>query len=64
MLERYRRTFPVTQAVIAVATIALLVKLPAWQSAAVFFVMIQLGAVAGSLWAACIKRRVEHAQGF
>jgi len=63
MLERYKRTFFVTQAVIALVTVAIFLKLHVWQAAAVLFLAMQLGAVAGSLWAARLKRRIERGHG-
>ena len=49
MLERYKRTFFLTQAVIAAVTVAVLLKLHVWQAAAAVFVAMQVGAVTGSL---------------
>lgn len=62
MLERYKRTFLMTQVLIASVTAAIFVKLQVWQAAAVFFVMMQLGAVVGALWASQLKRRIEQRQ--
>jgi hypothetical protein len=63
MLERYKRTFFVTQGVIAFVTAAIFLKLHVWQAAAVLFVAMQLGALTGSIWAARLKRRIEQGQG-
>jgi hypothetical protein len=63
MLERYKRTFIVTQFLIAAVVVAVFLKLHVWQAAAAVFVAMQLGAVTGSLWAARLKRRVERVQG-
>ena len=62
MFERYRRTFLGTQVLIAAVTAAIFLKLQVWQTAAVFFVMMQLGAVVGALWASQLKRRIEQRQ--
>ena len=63
MLERYKRTFIGTQAIIAAVTLAILFKLQVWQVAAVFFATMQLGAVMGAIWASQLKRRMERRQG-
>lgn len=63
MLERYRRTFLVTQGAIAAVTVAVLLQSHRLAAAAAFFVAMQLGAVAGAFWAARVKRKVERSQG-
>jgi len=62
MLERYRRTFYGTQSIIAVVTAAIFFQLRVWQTAAVFFAVMQVGAVVGALWAGSLKRRIEQGQ--
>lgn len=64
MLERYKRTFLVTQLVIVAITAAILVEFHVWQAAATFFLAMQIGAIAGSAWASRIKRKIEQGQGF
>jgi hypothetical protein len=64
MLERYKRTFWVTQAVIALVTCAIFMRFHAWQAATLFFATMQVGALTGSAWAARIKRKIERGQGF
>jgi hypothetical protein len=64
MLERYKRTFVVTQAVIAAVTVAIFTQFHVWQAAAVFFATMQLGAIVGAGWAARVKRKIEQGQGF
>jgi hypothetical protein len=64
MLERYKRTFLVTQVVIVAITAAIFVRFHVWQAAATFFLAMQLGAIAGSAWGARIKRKIERSQGF
>jgi hypothetical protein len=64
MLERYRRTFFVTQASIAAVAVAIFIQSHRLFVAAVFFAVMQLGALAGALWAARIKRKIERSQGF
>ena len=63
MLERYKRTFFVTQAAIAAATAAIFMRLHVWQAAAVLFAAMQIGAITGSMWAARLKRKIERGQG-
>ena len=63
MLERYKRTFLVTQGVIAAVSTAVLVQSQRWQTAAVFFAVMQIGSLTGSLWAARLKRKIERGQG-
>lgn len=63
MLERYKRTFWVTQAVIALITGAIFMRFHVWQGAAVFFAAMQIGAITGSVWAARLKRKIERGQG-
>ncbi|HWA77276.1 MAG TPA: hypothetical protein VG937_33305 [Polyangiaceae bacterium] len=62
MLERYKRTFYGTQAIIVAVTAVIWFQLRAFQTAAVFFVMMQFGAVVGALWASSLKRRIEQGQ--
>ena len=62
MLERYRRTFFVTQASIAAVTVAVLVQSHRLAAAAAFFATMQLGAVVGALWAARLKRKIQRTQ--
>jgi hypothetical protein len=64
MLERYRRTFLGTQALIAAVTVAIFVQTHRFTAAAVFFAAMQIGAVVGALWAARLKRKIERGQGF
>jgi hypothetical protein len=63
MLERYKRTFLGTQIMIALITGVIFYKLQVWQAAAVFFATMQLGAVAGAMWASRLKRKIEQGQG-
>jgi hypothetical protein len=63
MLERYKRTFYVTQAVIAVVAAAILYQTRQWQVVAVFFAVMQLAALIGAMWAARLKRKIERGQG-
>jgi hypothetical protein len=63
MLERYRRTFLVTQLVIIAITTAIFVRFHGWHAAAPFFLVMQLGAITGSAWAARLKRKIERGQG-
>ena len=63
MLERYRRTFFITQASIAAVTVAVFVKSQRLAAAAAFFATMQVGALVGALWAARLKRKIERSQG-
>jgi uncharacterized membrane protein YfcA len=64
MLERYKRTFFVTQAVIAAVTVAVFFQAHhRWLPAAAFFAAMQVGALTGALWAARLKRKIERTQG-
>jgi hypothetical protein len=60
MWEQYKKTFAKTQAVIVVVTAAtyfLMGELAA--RSAVFFLMMQLGAVAGAAWGVRLRRKVD-----
>ena len=63
MWQHYRRTFLVTQILIAiVCSVAyLLVKAPP-MAVLLIFVMMQVSAVFGAAWGASLKRRVERQQ--
>jgi hypothetical protein len=63
MLERYKRTLLVTQAVIAVVSLGIFVESRMWEAAVVFFLVMQFGALVGAMWAARLKRRIERGQG-
>lgn len=62
MLERYRRTFFVTQAAIVAVTLAVFVQSHRLAAAAAFFATMQIGAITGALWAARLKRKIERSQ--
>jgi hypothetical protein len=64
MLERYKRTFFATQALIFAASAVIFLKLHVWPAAVVFFAAMQIGAITGSMWAARLKRKIERGQGF
>jgi hypothetical protein len=62
MLEQYKRTFVPTQLIIAIITLVVLVRTThQWFVTAVFFFTMQVGALAGSLWAARLRRRLRAA---
>jgi hypothetical protein len=63
MLERYKRTFFVTQAGIAAVAIAILIQSHRFFAAVAFFGAMQVGALVGAVWAASLKRRIERVQG-
>ena len=60
MLERYKKTFVPTQALILTITAVIYLQTRAWPVAATFFLIMQWGALAGALWAARLKRAFEQ----
>lgn len=61
MWDHYKKTFKSMQAAIALATIVIyfgLHRLPAVTAA--FFLMMQLGAVAGAAWGQRLRRKVTQ----
>lgn len=54
--EQYKRTFVGTQIVLALVTIIVVSRTHFWTVALAFFVIMQIGAVVGAIWAARIKR--------
>jgi len=60
MWEQYRKTFGSMQVFIAMVVVALFFALGrAWALAAGFFLMMQVGAIFGAMWAARLKRRLN-----
>lgn len=60
MWDYYRRTLPRLQAFIALITVGLYFFLAhRWAMAAVFFVMMQVGAVVGAWWGHRLRRRLH-----
>jgi hypothetical protein len=60
MWEQYKRTFRKTQAVIATVTVATYYGLGQVASrSAVFFLMMQVGAVLGAMWGVRLKKKVD-----
>jgi hypothetical protein len=60
MLEQYKKTFAGTQAVIAIITLFIFFKTHRmWFATAVFFLVMQAGAVLGSMWATRLKRKLR-----
>ena len=56
-MEHYKKTFVGMQVFIALVTAALFVLLHRlWIPAVTFFVMMQVGALVGALWATRLKR--------
>jgi uncharacterized membrane protein YfcA len=61
MWEHYKRNFGKTQAVIAIVTGATYVYLGQVAArSAVFFLVMQVGAVLGALWGTRLKRKVDR----
>jgi hypothetical protein len=57
MLEQYKRTFVRMQLVIAIVTVATYLGMGHMLArSAVFFLMMQVGAVVGAVWAVRLKR--------
>jgi hypothetical protein len=60
MWEQYKRTFAKTQLVIMVVTAATYWGLgQVAERSAVFFLMMQIGALAGAAWGVRLKRKVD-----
>jgi H+/Cl- antiporter ClcA len=60
MWEQYKKTFAVTQAVILTVAVAVTFSTRAWNAGALFFVIMQFGAIFGAVWATRIKRMVPR----
>jgi hypothetical protein len=58
MLEQYKKTFKPMQGLIAFVTCSVLIWLRAWNIAAGFFLVMQIGAVLGAFWASSLKSRI------
>lgn len=60
MLEQYKKTFVGTQAVIAIVTAFIFFKTQRlWFATLVFFLMMQIGAFLGAMWATRLKRKLR-----
>ena len=63
MWNHYRKTFKSMQVTIAVFVAAVYVFFGRrWEAAAVFFVVMQAGALVGAVWAARLKARITAAR--
>jgi hypothetical protein len=61
MWEQYKKTFAKTQAVIAIVTLGTYFYVGEMAArSAVFFLMMQLGAVVGAMWGTRLKRKVDR----
>jgi hypothetical protein len=60
--EQYRKTFVGMQIMIACVALAVLIQSHRLVAALVFFVVMQIGALLGTLWALSLKNRIEHAR--
>lgn len=59
--EQYKKNFSTMQAVIVIATIAIYMYLGReMPRAAVFFSMMELGAILGAVWGVRLKRKVNR----
>ena len=60
MWEHYRRTLKPVQAAIATVTVAIYFGMHRmWFVAAVFFLMMQVGALFGALWGQRLRRKMQ-----
>ncbi len=60
MWEQYKKTFAKTQAVILVITAATYFLMGGMAArSAVFFLMMQIGALAGAAWGVRLRRKVD-----
>jgi len=60
MLEQYKKTFIGTQAIIAIVTFFVFFKThQLWFATLVFFLIMQVGAVLGAMWATRLKRKLR-----
>jgi hypothetical protein len=60
MREQYKKTLVPTQLLIFTVTVAALIWSHRLMAALAFFVMMQLGAVLGAIWATRLKHKVER----
>ena len=61
MWEQYKKTFVLTQVLICLVTLAVYLGAHRlWVLAALYFFMMQVGAVLGAAWAVRLKRKVER----
>jgi hypothetical protein len=63
VFAQYRKNFVGTQIVIGLVTVASLMQTHRAFAAVAFFVMMQLGALAGAVWGASLKSRIANARG-
>ena len=61
MLEHYRKTFTSMQITIAIITVGVALMTHRLVAALVFFLVMQLGSLAGALWATRLKDRFRAA---
>ena len=61
MWEQYKKTLPVMQATILIATIIIYFAASRqWPVALFFFIVMQVGALAGAAWGARLKRKIKQ----
>jgi type IV secretory pathway VirB2 component (pilin) len=64
MWDQYKRSFAKTQAVIVVVTVGTYVYLGHGAArSAVFFLVMQVGAVLGAMWGTRLKKKVDRQTG-
>lgn len=60
MLEQYKKTFVATQAIILMVTTFLFFHLHRmWLTTGVFFLVMQVGALLGAMWATRLRRKLR-----
>ncbi len=62
MVEHYKKTFTVTQFMIAVVAIAVLAVTHRILAALAFVATMEIGALLGAFWAARLKGKIERAR--
>jgi uncharacterized membrane protein YfcA len=62
MWEQYKRTFVFTQVVIVFITCLAYLGQRQWPTAALLFLVMQVGAVVGAVWAARLRRTLSKTE--
>jgi hypothetical protein len=60
MWEQYKKTFLVTQATIWIVALGVTFWSHAWNAGAMFFVVMQMSAIIGAMWATRLKHKIER----
>ena len=60
-LDQYKKTFVGMQVSIAIFTAVMYLRVDRqWTAAVGFFVIMQVGAIAGAYWGSKLKKRLQH----